>query len=290
MVRGDENILVPDPRAFGTILKQLQKRKATILAGPPTMYIAMLRDPKYRKYNLRSLRASIATSAPLPHEVRVEFERWAGCRLLSEYGLTEACPAVANPLVGPERDGAGIPQSDTDAAIVDADNPGKMLMTGEVGELAIRGPQVMKGYWNHPEETARVIRDGWLLTGDLATMDEHGYFMIVDRKKDMINASGYKVYPVEVEDVLFAHPAVQEAAVIGVPDAYRGETVKAFIVRKPAVAVTDQEIVAFCKERLAPYKVPRILEFVPELPKTVVGKVLHRELRERERAKVRLET
>lgn len=285
LIRGDENILVPDPRAFGTILKELQKRKATILAGPPTMYVAMLRDPKYRKYDVRSLRASIATSAPLPHEVRVEFERWAGCRLLSAYGLTEACPAISNSLEGLERDGAGIPQSDTDAAIIDADDSGKMMATGEVGELAIRGPQVMKGYWNLPEETARVFHDDWLLTGDLATMGEDGYFTIVDRKKDMINASGYKVYPVEVEDVLFAHPAVSEAAVIGVPDAYRGETVKAFIVRKPGVAVTEQEIVAFCKERLAPYKVPKIFEFVSDLPKTVVGKVLHRELREREQEK-----
>ena len=160
-------------------------------------------------------------------------------------------------------------------------------MARQAGELAIRGPQVMKGYWNRPDETAAVLRDGWLLTGDIATMDEDGYFFIVDRKKDMILASGYNVYPREVEEVLFMHPAVAEAAAIGVPDPYRGETVKAFVVLKSSMTATEDAIIAFCKERLAPFKVPKQVEFAKDLPKSLVGKVLRRELRERELAKMK---
>ena len=181
----------------------------------------------------------------------------------------------------------GIPFPDTDAKIVDADDPGKDLPQGQVGELAVRGPQVMKGYWNKPDETATVLRDGWLLTGDIAKMDADGYFYIVDRKKDMILCSGYNVYPREVEEVLFMHPAVAQAAAIGVPDPYRGETVKAFVVLKAGATARENEIITFCKERLAPFKVPKAIEFATDLPMSLVGKVLRRQLRERELAKAK---
>jgi long-chain acyl-CoA synthetase len=179
----------------------------------------------------------------------------------------------------------GIPFPDTDAKLVDPEDASREVARGESGELAVRGPQVMKGYWNHPEETAAVLRNGWLLTGDIAKMDEDGYFYIVDRKKDLILCSGYNVYPREVEEVLFTHPAVAEAAAIGVPDAYRGESVKAFVVLKGGMNATEAEIIAFSKERLAAYKVPKAVEFTKDLPKSLVGKVLRRELRERELAK-----
>ncbi len=286
-VAGDENLLAPDPRDFRYILKLAQKWRATLLAGPPAMYIAMLRLPDFAKYDLSSLKLGYSTSAPLPHEVRAEFERRVGCRLLSLYGLTEACPALGNPLNAPSRDDVGIPYPDTDARIADPDDPDKTVPSGEVGELAIRGPQVMGGYWNQPEETGLILRDGWLLTGDLASMGEDGRFHIVDRKKDMINAWGYKVYPAEVEDVLYMHPGIAEAAVIGVPDPDRGEAVKAFVVRKARATVTEQDLVAFCKEHLAPVKVPNRFEFVPDLPKSIVGKVLRRALRERGEAGAR---
>ena len=202
------------------------------------------------------------------------------------YGLTEASPVThANPLQGLVKEGIGLPFPDTEARIVDADDPSREMPQGEAGELAIRGPQVMKGYWNKPTETAAVLRDDWLLTGDIAKMDEDGYFFIVDRKKDIILCSGYNVYPREVEEVLFMHPSVAEAAAIGVPDPYRGETVKAFLVLKPGMTATEEEIIAFCKERLAPFKIPKQVEFVTDLPKSLVGKVLRRELRERELAK-----
>lgn len=201
------------------------------------------------------------------------------------YGLTEASPVThSNPIYGLRKVGSiGVPWPDTDARIVDEE--GNDVPVGEVGELIIRGPQVMKGYWNRPEETANTLRDGWLYTGDMAKMDEDGYFYIVDRKKDMIIAGGFNIYPREVEDVLFEHPAVKEAAVVGVPDPYRGETVKAFIVLKDGHTVTEAELDKFCRENLAAYKVPRIYEFRTELPKTMVGKVLRRQLQEEERAK-----
>ena len=283
---GAEVILHPNPREIDPILKLINKHHPTIFPGVPTMYIAILRNPKLGKYDLKSIRACVSGSAPLPNEVRHEFERVTGGKLVEGYGLTEASPVThANPLNGIIKEGIGIPWPDTDAKVVDLDDPSKDLPLGGVGEIAIHGPQVMKGYWNKPEETALVLHDGWLLTGDIGKMDEDGYFYIVDRKKDMILCSGYNVYPREVEEVLFMHPAVQEAAAIGVPDPYRGETVKAFVVLKPGTTATSEEIIAFCKEKLAPFRVPKQVEFAKELPKTMVGKVLRRELRERELAK-----
>ncbi len=286
IVLGDEMILYPNPREIGAILKLIDKTKPALFPGVPTMYIAILRHPKLAKYDLRSIRACISGSAPLPNAVRKQFEAATGGRLVEGYGLTEASPVThCNPLNGVVKECIGIPFPDTDAKIVDPDDATREVAQGETGELAVRGPQVMKGYWNRPDETAMVLRDGWLLTGDLAKMDGDGYFAIVDRKKDMILCSGYNVYPREVEEVLFMHPAVAEAAAIGIPDPYRGETVKAFVVLKGGAVATADELIAFCKERLAPFKIPKQIEFERDLPKSLIGKVLRRELRERELAK-----
>ncbi len=280
-----EIVLHPNPREIKAILKLINKRKPTVFPGVPTMYIAILRHPNVSKYDLKSIKACISGSAPLPNEVRREFDAVTGGKLVEGYGLTEASPVThANPLSGMIKEGIGIPFPDTDSKIVDIDDPTKDLPQGEAGELAVRGPQVMKGYWNKPDETRLVLRDGWLLTGDIAKMDEDGYFFIVDRKKDMILCSGYNVYPREVEEVLFMHPAVQEAAAIGVPDPYRGESVKAYVVLKAGAAATAEDIIAFCKDKLAPFKVPKQVAFEKDLPKTMVGKVLRRELRDRELA------
>lgn len=268
------------------VLETIQKLKPTQFPGAPTMYIGLLNHPDVGRYDLSSITVCLSGSAPLAPEVQKQFEKYtSGGRLVEGYGLTEASPVThANPIYGKRKVGSiGLPWPDTDARIVDEE--GNDVPVGEVGELIIRGPQVMKGYWNRPEETANTLRDGWLYTGDMAKMDEDGYFYIVDRKKDMIIAGGFNIYPREVEDVLFEHPAVKEAAVVGVPDPYRGETVKAFIVLKDGQHVTEKELDEFCRKNLAAYKVPRIYEFRTELPKTMVGKVLRRQLQEEERAK-----
>ena len=278
----DEVILHPNPREIDAILKLINKHRPTFFPGVPTMYIAILRNPRLAKYDLRSIKACVSGSAPLPNEVRHQFEKVTGGKLVEGFGLTQASPVThANPVVGLIKEGIGLPWPDTDSKIVEVDDASKDVPQGGIGELAIRGPQVMKGYWNKPDETANVLHDGWLLTGDIAKMDEDGYFFIVDRKKDMILCSGYNVYPREVEEVLYLHPAVQEAAAVGVPDPYRGESVKAYVVLKPGVTATAEEIVAFCKGELAPYKVPRQVSFEKELPKTTIGKVLRRELKDR---------
>jgi long-chain acyl-CoA synthetase len=248
------------------------------------MYVAINLSPETPKYDLTSIRACISGSAPLPVEVAETFERITGAKLVEGYGLTESAPVThANPIYGRRKIGSiGLPLPSVDAREVH-DNS-KPLPAGEIGELVVRGPNVMKGYWNRPEETAQTLKDGWLFTGDVARMDEEGYFYIVDRKKDMIIAGGYNIYPREVEEVLYQHPAVKEAAVVGVPDAYRGETVKAFVVLKEGYEdeVGEEDLRAFAKERLAAYKVPRLWEFREELPKTAVGKILRRMLRKEE--------
>ncbi len=280
-------ILHPNPREIEPIMKLITKTRPAVFPGVPTMYVAIVNHPNVSNYDLNSIRACVSGAAPLPPEVRRKFEAITGGKLVEGYGLTEASPVThCNPIFGEYREGIGMPLPDTDAKLVDVETGSREVGVGESGELAIHGPQVMKGYWNRPEETAKVItRDGWLLTGDVAVMDEDGRFKIVDRKKDMIIASGYNVYPREVEDILFEHPSVRQAAVIGVPDAYRGESVKAFLVLKDGATATEAEIVAFCREKLAPFKVPKQVEFVKELPMTLVGKVLRRALREKESAK-----
>ncbi|HZX13656.1 MAG TPA: AMP-binding protein, partial [Thermodesulfobacteriota bacterium] len=220
----------------------------------------------------------------LPLEVLDKFENVTGTKILEAYGLSEASPAThANPFIGRREIGTvGLPVPDTDAKIVDLESGEKELPVGEPGELIVKGPQVMKGYWNRPDETLLTLRNSWLFTGDIAKMEENGYFSIVDRKKEMIISGGYNVYPREVEEVLYEHPQVLEAAVIGVPDSYKGEYVKAFVVVKSGEEVTESEIILFCKERLAPFKVPKVVEFRTSLPKSTVGKVLRRALREEE--------
>ncbi len=269
------------------VMKTIEKERVTSFCGVPTMYIAVINNPSVAKFNLKSVRSCISGGAPLPVAVRRRFIEITGSHLVEGYGLTEASPVThCNPIGegAVVKDGSiGIPISGTDAAIVDMEDPSKLLAVGEVGELAVMGPQVMLGYWNRKEETDLVLRNGWLLTGDIARMDEQGYFFIVDRKKDMIDVGGLKVWPREVEEVLFTHPAVREAAVVGVADEYWGESVKAFVILKPEGRgrVTEQEIIDYCREKMAKYKAPRVVVFVDELPKTLVGKVLRRKLRDK---------
>ncbi|MDF9295903.1 long-chain-fatty-acid--CoA ligase [Geobacillus stearothermophilus] len=269
-------------------LKTIERTRPTMFPGAPTMYIALLNHPDFPKYDLSSINVCISGSAPLPVEVQEQFERVTGGKLIEGYGLTEASPVThSNFLWDGERvkGSIGVPWPDTDAKIISLET-GEEAKPGERGELVVRGPQVMKGYWNRPEETEQVLRDGWLYTGDIGYMDELGYFYIVDRKKDVIIAGGYNIYPREVEEALYEHPKVQEAAVIGVPDPYRGETVKAFVVLKPGEMCSEQELDAFMRQRLAAYKVPRIYEFRSELPKTAIGKILRRVLVEEEKKKL----
>jgi len=281
-------ILMPNPRDIDEMLLLIDKYKVTLFPGVPTMYIALINHPETPKHNLRSIKACISGAAPLPVEVKQKFEQITGGKLCEGYGLTETSPVThCNPIYGVNKAGSiGIPFPDTDARIVDLETGTRELPPGEVGELAIKGPQVMKGYWQMPEETSLVLKEGWLLTGDIAKMDEDGYFYIVDRKKEMIIAGGYNIYPREVEEVLYQHPKVKEAAVVGVPDPYRGETVKAFVVLKEGETATEEEIIEFCRANLARYKVPTMVEFRKELPKSTVGKILRRVLAEEEKQKL----
>lgn len=263
------------------LLKAIQRYRPTLFPGAPTLYVALINYPQIHRYDLSSINACISGSAPLPIDVQEKFEQLTNGSLIEGYGLTEASPVThANLVWDRVKNGTiGLPWPDTDCRIVDVET-GEELPPGEIGELQIRGPQVMKGYWNRPEETEEVFKDGWLCTGDIAKMDSEGYFYILDRKKDTIIAGGFNIYPREVEEVLFEHPGILEAAVVGVPDKYRGETVKAYIVCKKGVSLTTEEIEAFCRERLAAYKVPRLIEFRSELPKSTLGKILRRVLKE----------
>jgi len=282
---GLEMVLLPRFQ-IDTLLQATARYRPQLLPGVPTIYAAITSHPAVTRYNLRSIAACISGAAPLPVEVQARFEQLTGGRLVEGYGLTEASPVThANPIHGTRKPGSiGIPFPDTDARIVD-DSGTRTLPPGEVGELAIRGPQVMQGYWNQPAETAQALRGGWLFTGDLARMDTDGFFYIVDRKKELIITGGMNVFPREVEEVLYAHPAVLEAAAVGMPDAYKGEVVKAFVVLRSGMHATADEIIGHCRRQLAPYKVPRAVEFRAQLPKSLVGKILRRHLREEERAK-----
>jgi len=262
-------------------LNVVRKYRPTLFHGVPTMYVAFNNAPNVERYGFKSLRVCMSGGAALPVEVMQKFEKLTGGRLVEGYGLTEASPVThVNPPDGlPKAGSIGLPIPDTEVRIVDLKTGTRELPVGEAGEIIIRGPQVMKGYWNKPVETAQVLRNGWLHTGDIARRDETGYYYIVDRKKDMIIAGGFNVYPREVEEVLFEHPQVKEAAVVGVPDEYRGETVKAFIVLQDGATVSAEEIISFCRGRLAAYKVPRQIVFRDSLPKSAVGKYLRRELR-----------
>lgn len=269
------------------VLETIQKERVEIFPGVPTMYVALLHHPNLKKYSIGSVQRCVSGGAALPLEVQKKFNLATGGNVVEGYGLSEASPVThanilrANAVA--KEGSIGVPIPNTDAKIVDLETGTKDLPIGEVGELAIRGPQVMRGYFRAEEETRQVMRGEWLLTGDIAREDSEGFFFIVDRKKDMIDASGFKVWPREVEEVLYTHPDIKEAAVIGVPDEYRGETVKAFVVLKDkGKNPGGDQIRAFCKERIAPYKVPKIVDFVDDLPKSMIGKVLRRKLREKE--------
>ena len=287
MASGASLVMVPNARDLKDVLENITKYKATIFPGVPTLYNALNNHPDVLagKYDLSSIKACISGSAPLMRETKEKFEELSGGKVFEGFGLSEAPTAThCNPLLGENRTGSiGLPLPDVDAKIISLDDGETEMPVGEIGEIVINSPNVMKGYHNMPTETAnalRTLKDGktWLFTGDIARMDEDGYFYIVDRKKELIKPGGYQVWPREVEEVLMDHPKVLEAGVAGIPDPYRGETVKAWIVLKPGETATEEELKTFCKESLAAYKVPTHYEFRDELPKTTVGKILRREL------------
>jgi long-chain acyl-CoA synthetase len=269
-----------------TVVEAVRRYRPTIFPGVPAMYLAINQLRDVERYDLKSIRVCVSGAAPLPVEVQRRFEELTGGRLVEGFGMSEASPLThANPIYGMRKPGSiGIPIPSTDAKIVDVETGTRDLPPGEVGELVVRGPQVMKGYWNNPTETAHTIRDGWLYTGDIARMDEDGYFYIEDRKKDMVNIGGLKVFPREVEEVLYEHPRVKEAAVAGIRHRFRGEMLVAHVVPKNGgdERALKRELRDFCAQRLAPYKVPRRFEIVSEIPKSLIGKALRREIRERE--------
>ncbi|GHH97236.1 AMP-binding protein [Neobacillus kokaensis] len=280
-------LIMPKFDALDT-LKLIHKQRPTLFPGAPTIYIGLLNHPDLKKYDLSSIDACISGSAPLPVEVQQKFEEITNGKLVEGYGLTEASPVThSNFLWDVERvkGSIGVPYPDTDAKIISLET-GETMPPGEIGEIVVKGPQIMKGYWNRPEETEEVLKDGWLYTGDLGYMDDKGYFYVVDRKKDMIIAGGFNIYPREIEEVLYEHPDVLEAVAAGVPDPYRGETVKAYIVLKEGSTVTSEEMNQFARKFLAAYKAPRIYEFRKELPKTAVGKILRRTLIEEEKKRI----
>lgn len=286
IMQGNKMVLLPK-FDVETTLKTIQKQRPTLFPGAPTIYIGLLNHPDLKKYDLSSIDACISGSAALPVEVQQKFEEVTGGKLVEGYGLTESSPVTHANFVWdrPRIKGSiGVPWPDTDSAILSMQT-GEPLPPGEVGEIAVKGPQVMKGYWNRPEDTAETLKDGWLLTGDLGYMDEDGYFYVVDRKKDMIIAGGFNIYPREIEEVLYEHHAIQEVVAAGIPDPYRGETVKAYIVLKEGASVTENELDEFARRHLAAYKVPRVYEIREELPKTAVGKILRRALVDEERKK-----
>jgi long-chain acyl-CoA synthetase len=279
---GASLIMIPDARNTKDILSSIQRYKASIFPGVPTMYNAINNNPEVieGKFNLSSIKGCISGSAPLMRDTKEKFEALTGGKLVEGYGLSEAPTAThCNPLFGEIRSGSiGLPMPDVDSQIISLEDGVTPLKPGEEGELCIKGPQIMKGYHNMPTETANTLRDGWLYTGDIAKMDEDGYFYIVDRKKELIKPGGYQVWPREVEEVISSYPKVLEVGVAGVMDAYRGETVKAWVVLKPGETATEEEIRDYCKKNMAHFKVPTQVEFRKELPKTMVGKVLRREL------------
>jgi len=286
LTSGGKLILMPR-FVLEDVLNAIDKLKPTLFPGVPTIYVAINNAPDLHKYHIQSIRICISGAAPLPVEVQQQFEKNTGGRLVEGYGLSETSPVThANPVYGKRKTGSiGLPMPDTEFKIVDVETGEKELPIGEIGELCIRGPQVMEGYLNMPDENAQSLRDGWFYTGDIAKVDEDGYTYIVDRKKDMVIAGGFNIYPRDVEEVLYTHPKIMEAAVAGINDPYRGETLKAYIVLKEGETMTEEEVFEHCKANLAAYKTPKLVEFRPELPKTMIGKVLRRMLREEEEKK-----
>ncbi|HYY89724.1 MAG TPA: long-chain fatty acid--CoA ligase, partial [Chloroflexota bacterium] len=286
-IRGGGTMVLQPRFVVGDVLKAIQRERPHLLPGVPTMYAAINHAPRLSHYDLRSLKGAFSGAAPLPREVQIRFQQLTGARLIEGYGLTEASPVThCMPLSAEPRIGTiGVPVPSTEAAIFDPETGMRRVHPGEVGELAVRGPQVMRGYWKRPDESARVLRDGWLLTGDLARQESDGYFSIVDRKKDMIITGGMNVYPRDVEEPLYQHPKVKEAVAVGLPDPRWGEAVKVYIVLRDGQTATEQEILDYCHARMARYKVPKSVEFRNDLPRSPIGKVLRRQLIEEEEAR-----
>jgi long-chain acyl-CoA synthetase len=283
----DSFAIVPDPRDIDDLVATIRKVRPAFLPGVPTLFNALLSHPGVQagEVDFRSIKLCVSGASSLLVEVKNRFERLTGGRMVEGYGLTESMmAAVITPLHGPYKPGSvGTPLPDVEVRIADADTGQGSLPAGQIGEILIRAPQLMQRYWQRPIETEKTIRDGWLYTGDIGYLDEDGYLFIVDRKKDVIKPSGFQVWPREVEEVIASHPAVNEVGVAGVPDEYQGEAVKAWIVLRSGQRATAEEIQAFCRKKLAGYKVPKQIEFTDSLPKTIVGKVLRRALVERER-------
>ena len=278
---GAQMVLMPNPREVQKLVSSIVDHRVTIFPAVPAMFNMILNHPGIENLDLKSVKGCFSGSAPLPEDVLQRFEALTGGRIVEGFGLTETSPVThCNPVRGKRKIGSiGVPLPGTDARIVDLETGSRDLPPGEAGELLISGPQCMRGYWNRPEETDAMLRDGWVHTGDIATMDEEGYFRIAGRKKDLIIVSGYNVYPDEIDRVLAAHPKVLESATIGVPDSRCGESVKSFVVLKSGETATSREIREYCQQELAAYKVPRVVEFVTELPRSAIGKALRKELR-----------
>ncbi len=284
---GGTIVLMPNPRDVPKMIQLIAKHRVTVYPALPALFNAILNHPGSKRVDLTSVKGCFSGSAPLPVAILEGFEALTGGKIVEGFGLSESSPVThCNTVTGRRKTGSiGMPVPDTDAKIVDTAEGTRELPMGEEGELIIKGPQVMAGYWNRPEDTASTLRDGWLFTGDLARVDEDGFFWICGRKKDLILASGYKIFPDEVDRVLMSHPKILEAATIGIPDPKRGETVKSFIVLKPGQTASEEEIVAFCREELAAYKIPKYVEFRTELPKTAMQKMLRRQLKDEEMRK-----
>ncbi|ETR72508.1 MAG: Long-chain-fatty-acid--CoA ligase [Candidatus Magnetoglobus multicellularis str. Araruama] len=284
--KGWTNILIPKPQA-DQLLDTIHNYRPTFTPLVPTMFINMLNHPDIKKTDMTSIKACFSGSAPLAVDIIHEFEKMTGAVIIEGFGMTESSPVThMNPFDGIRKVGSvGIPIPETECRIVDLETGEKDTLVGQPGELIVKGPQVMKGYKNRPDETAKTLRDGWLYTGDIATMDEDGYFYIVDRKKDMIISGGFNVYPRDIDEAIYEHPKVQEACSIGIPHSTRGEAVKVFVVLKENETATENEIIDFCKPKLAKYKWPVEVEFRKELPKTNVGKILRKDLRKQEIAR-----
>lgn len=280
---------IPVPRYVPRdLLEMIKKHRPTFFVGAPAIYISLMQQKNIADYDLTCIQLCISGSSPFPLNSMRRFQNMTKAKITEGFGLTEASPVViANPLHGCQKDGSiGVPITETEACVVDLESGANILPPNQIGELIVRGPQVMRGYWNHPEETALTLRNGWLYTGDIAYHDEDGYFYIVDRKKDMAIVGGYNVFPSEIDEVLHEYPKVQEAVALSVPHHSKGETLKAYVVPKPGEKITVPELVAHCRQKLASYKVPRMFEFRDELPKSMVGKVLRRALRDEETQKL----
>jgi long-chain acyl-CoA synthetase len=271
------------------VMEMIRDQEPVMLPGVATLFVALHNYPDMESYGLEKVMLYTSGGASVPLGLLRSFERRTGRAIWEGYGLSEGAPATFNTYLRGSIGGSiGVPIPGTDVKIVDIETGEEEMPAGEPGELILKGPQVMRGYWQMPEETANTLRDGWLYTGDIARMDDDGYLYIVDRKKEVINASGFKVYPREVEEVLYEHPDVVEGVAVGVPDEYRGETVKVFVVKKEGSSLKEEDLIAHCRDSLAPYKVPKLVEFREELPKSAVGKLLKRVLADEERKKAGL--